>query len=129
MNCPVCQNKLTVTMYNYMPEYRCHFAFDIPGVWNNTHYSKSLRGYSLGQTYYVEEATIPPYRITNHFVNHDTKKPYCIIEKLTPKYPDPKDPEYGHLQKFKEAIQLPYILEIKSYKKMQERLKSILVFS
>jgi hypothetical protein len=118
-------------MYNYMPELRCNRPMDIPGIWSNTHYFKSLHGYSRGQSYYVEEAIFMPFKVTNHFVNHDTRKSYCVIEKLVPKYPDVKDiiPSMAHLQKWKEAVQLPYILEIKSFHHMKERLKSIIIFS
>lgn len=129
MDCPICQNKITVVIReNYMPEMTCRSDHNIDGTWESFHYSKMIRGYSIGSGYYIEEAIIAPYKVTNHFVNNEVIKPYCIIDKLVTKYENPS-PGLEHYKAWKGVITLPYTLEIKPYKKMQERLKSILVFS
>lgn len=132
MNCPICLKKLVHTIdRDGMSDYSCSVAIEMRSP-NDNDYSneysyaeKHYNKYWSFNGYYVEAAIIPPYKIYNHFKHTEFQKPYSSIWKFTPV----KDNSKRKAWSFQEVLTLPNILTILPYKRMQERLKTLLVFS
>lgn len=101
---------------------------DPPGTRSHSHYIKRwISDYSRGsagvQHYYEEQAIVMPFMIRNYYTHTDFKRPFCLVDKYT--YEKGRTPKFY----FKQVTRLEHIVEVLPYKKMQSRLKTVVLFS
>jgi hypothetical protein len=125
MRCPLCDRKIpAIPGYDgHGPSFQCTSEVipDPPGTMSVSHYTKDC----MYDSSYEEEAIVLPFKIINYFTNTDYRKPRSEIHKY-----QLKDVQYiGKRWTWVKIMDLPYILEILKYKRMQNRLKNILLFS
>lgn len=132
MICPLCLKKCRtqVSKEDDIPEFHCNSIVvpDPPGNKEYSHYTK-CDVWGITSIHYQEEAIILPFKVINYFSNTDYSKPRSEIYKY--KLTDHTS-WYGTTYKawgWIKILDLPYILEILPYKKMQNRLKNIMLFS
>lgn len=125
MKCPICGTNTYVAYdaYGNCSMFRCPILMCLePNNKEFCHYEK----YETWErsSVYEEHAIALPFKVINHFINDGFRKPYCVIYKYSI-----KNNKWGQYGDFDEVLRLPMILEIMPYKKMQNRIKTLVLLS
>jgi hypothetical protein len=126
MKCPICGNNAYVEYdaYGNCPMFRCPLLMSLePNNKEVSHYEKYETGWE-GTSAYEEHIIALPYKVVNHYVNDGLRRPYSVIYKYVI-----KNGKWGPYGNFDEVTRLEMILEALPYKKMQNRLKTLILLS
>lgn len=126
MKCPICDASIYTRYdaYGQAPSFSCPNIISLePNGTIVSHYEKYETGWE-GISAYEEHAIALPYKVINNYHNYGTRKPYCIIMKY-----EIQKTNWGLRGAFNEIFRLDMILEISNYKKMQNKIKTLIIMS